>query len=393
MSNLKHGPLSPATRVIAAHDPPHAHQMPVALPIVQSSTFVIDAALDAAMAAGDWRSEYLYSRHANPTVDALARRLAELHGGADAVAFASGMAAVSAVLVGLTAPGQRVVADQALYGATATFLTTYLSAMGRKVALIDLADAATRAAHVRPLASDPAPPLVYGETLSNPLCRVLDLPVIAAEMAAVGGTFVVDNTFANPLVCRPLAHGAHVVIESLSKSIAGHSDVHGGAVVTDAARGAKVWHAMIHLGGCLDPHAAYLIWRGLKTLAMRTDTARANAGALARALAHTPGVRRVYRAEDAPWLAHAGAMLAFVVEGGNAAAHRVLDALRVVAPATSLGGVESLASLPYNTSHRTPEAQAQAGLLPGTVRLSVGCEAEADLIADLAQAIAASQSG
>lgn len=380
-----------ATRVIAAHDPPRAQQAPVALPIVQSSTFVIDDALDAAMAAGDWRTEYLYSRHANPTVDALAGRLAELHRGEDAIAFASGMAAVSAVLIGLTVRGQRVLADVALYGATATFLTTYLTAMGREVVMLDLADPAARSAHLRALESDPAPPLVYGETLSNPLCRPLDLPAVAAATAAIGGTFVVDNTFANPLVCRPIEHGAHVVIESLSKSIAGHSDVHGGAVVTDADRGAKVWHAMIHLGGCLDPHAAYLIWRGLKTLAMRTQTAADNAAQLAVALRGMPGVSRVYAPDARPWLAHAGAMLAFVVEGGNAAAHRVLDGLRVVAPATSLGGVESLASLPYNTSHRTAESQARAGLLPGTVRLSVGCEDAADLAADLLQAVRAAR--
>lgn len=375
----------PATRVVAGAAPAHAHQEPVALPIAQTSTFVIDDALDAAMADGDWRTQYLYSRHANPTVDALQKRLAELHGGDDAIAFASGMGAVSATLVGLTEPGDTVVADTQLYGATSTFLEQYLAAMGREVRFVDLADDAARAAA---LGACNTPPLVWGETIANPLCRVLPIPTISAEVQAAGGTFVVDNTFANPIVCRPLEHGAHVVVESASKSIAGHSDVHAGAVVADAARASRVWHAMVHLGACLDPHAAWLVWRGLKTLVMRTETAAANRTRVAAALRETDGVTEVWEATPHPWLAHGGSMLAFAIDGGNAAAHRLLDALRVVVPATSLGGVESLASLPYNTSHRTEEAQRRAGLRPGTVRLSVGCEAPEDLIADLRQAVA-----
>lgn len=375
-----------ATRLVAGAPPAPAAQHPVALPITQTSTFVIDDALDEAMAGGDWRTQYLYSRHSNPTTDALQGRLAELHGGASCTVFASGMGAVSATLVGLTEPGTIVLADTQLYGATATFLDHYLRAMGRDVRFVDLNDAAARQAA---LAGCDRAPLVWGETMSNPLCRVLDLPAVAAGVRAAGGTFVVDNTFANPLVCRPLAHGADVVVESASKSIAGHSDVHAGAVVTDATRGDAVWHAMIHLGACLDPHAAWLVWRGLKTLAMRTETAAANRAICADALRAHPGVVRVHEADDAAWLSHRGSMLAFELDGDDAAGHRFLSALDVVVPATSLGGVESLASLPYNTSHRTEEARARAGIAPGTVRLSVGCEDARDLAADLTRSVSA----
>ena len=146
---------------------------------------------------------------------------------------------------------------------------------------------------------------------------------------------------------------------------------------------------MIHTGACLDPHAAFLVWRGAKTLALRTDASQSNARAVAEALRRSPEVARVYFPDDTErgWLAGAGSTLSFVVRGGDASAACVLAELRVVVAATSLGGVESLASLPHNTSHRTAEARALVGLMPGTVRLSVGCEDPLDLVADVLGAI------
>jgi methionine-gamma-lyase len=215
----------------------------------------------------------------------------------------------------------------------------------------------------------------------------------AAQARALGMRLMIDNTFANPLLCRPLALGADLVVESLSKSISGHSDVHGGFVAGAAAPVRLAWDAMVHLGSCLDPHAAALIWRGLKTAVVRTDASCERATALVGWL-QEQGVERVFHPSLQPgWratLTAGGPMLSFVVTGGDARAERLLQALKVATPATSLGGVETLVSLPYNTSHRTPEARAQIGLLPGTVRLSVGIEAFEDLRDDLAQALAAS---
>lgn len=385
-------PLDPRSLLVARPDPARAHQVPVGLPIVQSSTFEIDDALDAAMDAGDYRSQFLYTRYANPTVDALQRRLTALHGAEDGVCFASGMAAISSTFFALTSAGDAVVADTLLYGQTHTFLTEYLRDAGRSVTFAPFSDedALGRALAQARAATGGGTVLAYAETLSNPLAIPLDLPRVAAQTRAAGATLLVDNTFANPLLCRPLEHGADVVIESLTKSIGGHSDVVGGAVLADAARAAKIWRTMLHLGGCIDPHAAFLVFRGLKTLALRTSASQSNARALASALRDTAGVTQVWYPDvsDAPWLDGSGAMLAFAIDGGNEAAHRVMDALQIVTPATSLGGVESLVSLPYNTSHRTPESRKNVGLVPGTVRLSVGCEAEADLIGDVRAAIA-----
>ena len=369
------------TRFIAAAEPAPAAQVPVALPIVQTATFVYDSALTDAMAAGDYRTQYLYTRHSNPTLDALQKRLAELHGAEDGVCFASGMAAIASALVALTRERRTIVADTVLYGAATTLLTQYLADMGRRVVFFDLGDPAARA-----LASAQTDVgVVYCETLSNPLVRPLDLPAAVEVARAAGARLVVDNT----LVCRPLEHGADLVVESLTKSISGHSDVHGGLVVGSRELVGPVWHAMVHLGGCLDPHAAYLIWRGLKTLALRTDASQQNARAVASALGASADVDHVYFDETPrPWLHGTVSMLAFVVRGGDNAAQRVLDNLRVITAATSLGGVESLASLPHNTSHRTEQARRLVGLRPGTVRLSVGCEDVADIVADLRRAIA-----
>lgn len=380
----------PATRAIAGARTDLPRQRPVALPIAQTANFHIDDELNDALDAGDFRTKYLYTRHSNPTVDALQNRLAELHMAEDAVCFASGMGALSATFIGLTEPGDGVVADTVLYGATTTFLSQYLAGMGRQIAFADFRDAD---AVERALDSLDRPRLIHGETFANPLLQTLDLPRIAAQAHAAGALLTVDNTFANPLVCQPLAHGADIVVSSLSKSVSGHSDVHGGLVCGRRELVESVWHAMIHLGSCLDPHAAYLIWRGLKTIAMRTEAAANNTRRVAEALQRHPDVEQIYVSEwqGKPWLSGPCNLLALVVHGGNERAKDVLNEMRVIVAATSLGGVESLASLPYNSSHRTVEAQQRIGLLPGTIRLSVGCEAPSDIIRDLTAALDASR--
>lgn len=384
---------NPGTLLVRMHEPDPAAQVPVMLPIHQTTTFVMDTALVEAMAAGDYRSQYLYTRMGNPTVRALETRLAELHGAEAAVCTASGMAAVSTALIALVPAGGTVIADPRLYGVTVSFLRDWLQPMGRHVQVVSLADAGALDAAI---AGASGPVWVLGETLSNPLVHPLPIRQIATQVHAAGARLIVDNTFAGPTVCRPLDLGADVVVESLSKAIAGHSDVHGGAIFGSHADIARCWSGMIHLGGCLDPHAAWLVWRGLKTLHLRMREATANATRVAAWLAEHPRVTHVYHpsrltsadAGAASLLQHGG-MLSFVVDGGDAAAQSSLDRLQTIVPATSLGGVESLASLPFNTSHRTPEARQLVGLRPGTVRLSVGIESCEDLVADLAQALTA----
>lgn len=381
-------PLARETRAIVSATDAAPAQHPISLPIWQTTTFRIDARLNAAMAAGDYRSEYLYTRMGNPTVRALERRLAGLHGCEDGVCTASGMGAISAFFLGVVAPGERVLVSSRLYGVTDAFLDGYVAPAGRVVERVDVMD--TEALERR--LGEGGATWLYLETLANPLLDAPDLPAILARARSCGVGVCVDNTFANPMICRPVELGAELVIESLSKSIAGHSDVHGGFVGGSAERCARLWHAMIHLGACLDPSAAERIWRGLKTLGMRTDVAGANAQALAGWLGEQEEVTRVYAVEgERPWLDGGGGMLSFVLRGGDERALRFLDALGLVEAATSLGGVESLASLPFNTSHRQPESRERIGLLPGTVRLSVGCEAAEDLMADLAQALEASR--
>ena len=326
----------------------------------------------------------------NPTVRALEERLAALHGAEDGLCTASGMAALSAALIGNTAPGDGIVAANQLYGVTTAFLVRFLVRMGREVVFADTANPEAIAAAAASLAK---PAWLLVETISNPLMQVSPIAAQAAQARALGMRLMVDNTFANPLLCRPLALGADLVVESLSKSISGHSDVHGGLVAGAAEPVRLAWDAMVHLGSCLDPHAAALIWRGLKTAVVRTDASCERASALVGWL-QEQGIEKVFHPSlQAGWqetLTAGGPMLSFVVSGGDARAERLLQALKVATPATSLGGVETLVSLPYNTSHRTPEARAQIGLLPGTVRLSVGIEAFEDLRDDLAQALAAS---
>lgn len=375
-----------ASLLVSRAAPDTLGQVPVALPICQSTTFVLDDAMNAAMEAGDYRGGWLYTRMGNPTVAALEERLAALHQGEAAVATASGMGALSAALFALTSPGDTVLVDTQLYGVTDSLLRRYLEPAGRRIVREDFRDlpAVTRRL-------EEGVQWMLGETVANPLLQVLPIASLAERAHAHGARLMVDNTFANPLLCRPLELGAHVVIESLSKSIAGHSDVHGGAVVADRAVVTEVWEAMLHLGACLDPHAAAMIFRGMKTLAMRTQVSGANTAYLSERLRAMDGVLRVHAAEGGCGvLMGTCPMLAFELEGGDARAQRWLDALQLIVPATSLGGVESLACLPMNTSHRSAEARARTGLQPGTVRLSVGCEDADALAQDIAQAVVAS---
>ena len=359
----------------------------VIAPIHLSTTFKFPAFEQA--------GPYDYSRLGNPTRDALADTIAKLEGGARAVMVASGMAALDLALSSLR-PGDLLVAPHDCYGGTHRLLS-FRSARGHyRVAFVDQTDPEALAA-----ALAEKPKVVLIETPSNPLMRVVDIRRVTAAARAVGALAVVDNTFLSPALQQPIALGADLVVHSTTKFLNGHSDVIGGAVIAaDKAVGEELaaWANTIGVTG--SPLDAYLTLRGLRTLFVRVEQQQRNAGRLAAFLEAHPAVARVHYPGLTTHPGHAlarsqqagfGAMLSFELAGGREAVKSFVEALRVFTLAESLGGVESLVAHPPTMTHAAmdPEARAIAGITDGLLRLSVGLEAEADLLADLSQALGA----
>ena len=336
-----------------------------------------------------------YSRTSNPSRDLLAGALARLEGGAGAVVTASGMAAIDLVLA-LLRQGELVVAPHDCYGGSFRLLTARAERGHFDLAFVDQGDPAALAA---PLARGPK--LVLVETPSNPLMRVRDIRLIADAAHAAGAKVVVDNTFLSPALQRPIAEGADFVVRSTTKFINGHSDMVGGAVIAADAADAEAlaaWANVVGTGGA--PFDAFLTLRGLRTLFPRIRAQQANALAVARFLAGRPEVRAVCYPGLASDPGHAlagrqqqgfGAMLSFELEGGTDAVRAFVEALEVFTLAGSLGGVESLVAHPATMTHAGmgPEARRAAGISDSLLRLSVGLEAEPDLLADLDRGLAA----
>jgi cystathionine beta-lyase/cystathionine gamma-synthase len=347
-----------------------------------------DAAAADKAAAGQ---AYLYARHGNPTTEALERAVADLEGAEAGLSFASGMAAIASVLLASATDGE-VVASEGMYGGTTELLRDVGPRQGLTPRLVPAWDTeAVRAA------LSPRTRAILVETITNPLLRVADLPALGALARAHGVPLIVDSTFASPVLCRPLEHGATVVVHSVSKYIGGHGDLIGGVAVGAAAALAPVRRHRTLVGGTMDPFCAWLTLRGLRTLPVRIERACASAARLAEALAQLPAVRRVHYPgrRDHPdheragrLLAAPGAMVSFEVADGDAA-RRVYDRVQVVARAASLGEVSSLLTHPASFSHKglPAEERARLGLADGLLRLSVGLEDPADLEHDLRQAM------
>jgi cystathionine beta-lyase/cystathionine gamma-synthase len=365
-------------------------------PVFRSSTFELDsAAYDDIVRTGGART-WWYTRLGNPTIDAAAARVAALEGAQDALLFSSGMAAITTALLTLCPPGGHIVAARELYGDAFTLLRDTLAGAGRRVGFVAIADAA---AWDRELAA--GADVLYVETLSNPMLRVADLPALARRAHAAGALAIVDGTFASPVNCRPLEHGFDLVVHSATKYLNGHSDLVAGAVAGSRELVSSLRAHAATLGGCLDPSAAAQLERGIKTLALRIERQNRSALEIARRLERHEQVEGVsYPLLDshpdhalARRLLDGGSgLVTFRVRGGDERAARLMDALALVCQATSLGGVESLISAPHNTSHLGLGADelAATGILPGTLRLSVGIEDEEDLVADLDRALALS---
>ncbi len=381
----------------------HPRTRPVVPPIHQSVTYFLDDESYKDVQAGGL-DEIWYGRFRNPTVDVAAEEVARLEDAEAAFMTSSGMGAIATTLLTLLRSGDRVVAATQVYGDTRDLLVRDLPTWGFDVVQVDAADLdAWRAA----VAAGPTR-IVYVETLANPQLELADLPALAEIAHEAGALLVVDNTFATPYAVRPLAHGADLVVHSATKFLNGHSDVIAGVVAGPFDLVREVQRRIVTLGSCLDPHAAYLVWRGLQTFDLRLARSTATARTLAATLAahadvvdvRHPSLPDYPRAEvagrvlrvdrDGP---RTGAMVAFTVDGGDERALRVMRHLEIACEATSLGGVETLISTPFNSSHfsLTPEERRASRIDDGMLRVSCGVEPADDLVADFVQAIEATR--
>ena len=347
-----------------------------------------------AVAKGE-RPGHYYGRNSNSNREMLEQAVAELEGAEAGLATASGMAALHGLLLALAPKPVSIVATRELYGGTMALLRQDFEPAGYEINFVDMAD--LDAVH-RAVAGAG---LVLAETITNPLCAVPDLEAIAAMARERGVPFLVDNTFASPILCRPLELGATAVMHSATKYIGGHSDLVAGVAAGDAKAIGAARSRSVRTGTPLGPFDAWLALRGLRTLDVRMRRHSDNSLALARAMQNMAGVARVHHPllEGSPSFAvakrllpqGAGGMMAFDLEGGRAAVQRMLSRFQLVTFAASLGGVETTISYPEITSHRslTPQERAELGVTAGTVRVSVGIEDSDDIVGDFAQAITA----
>lgn len=366
---------------------------PLTTPIYETTTFVFGSAQEVRDYNEGRSGKYLYSRYGNPTVTAVEQKIAKLELAESAILFASGQAATTTALLGLLTAGDEVVCSSAIYGGTLHLLADLLSKFGIRARFATLDELA------RPdrVISD-ATRLMWFESPINPTLRCVDIAAVANACRARGVMSIVDNTFASPVNQQPLALGADIVMHSATKYLNGHSDVSAGALAGPAGLLEPVMKARRMLGGVLDPHAAYALGRGLKTLTVRMERHNATAMTVAAWLAADKRVKTVYYPGLPTHPDHEiarrqmrgfGGMLCIDLNGGYDAAARFFDALRLFNRAASLGGVESLCSLPVLTSqwgHTEAELQ-RAGVTHAMARLSVGMEDPEDLIADLDQAL------
>jgi cystathionine beta-lyase/cystathionine gamma-synthase len=392
-------PLQFETICAESVDPSASLSHPLAPPIVPSSVFVVDS-LEQLDAISDGREPgYVYTRYGNPNQADFEQVVAHLEGSQAGLACASGMGAISAALLAIAQRGSRVVASNALYGPTVGLLSGPLTEFGIEPVFID----ATEIEQVQ--AALPGAAVLLVETVSNPLLRVPDLDRLAQLANRHGVCLVVDNTFATPYHCRPLAHGAGLVVHSGTKYLGGHSDVTIGVLAGDPQRINAARASMAIFGAPASPFDSWLTLRGIRTLALRMERSSANAAAIAKYLANDapavacvyyPGLPSHHDHEIAKRMLERGfgAMVAFDLRGGEAAASAFVRGLQRIRLAPSLGDVATTVSHPAKTSHRSlgEQARLDTGIGPGLIRLSVGIENVSDILDDLRRGLqAASQ--
>jgi cystathionine gamma-synthase/cystathionine gamma-lyase len=361
----------------------------VMTPIVLASTFAQDG-------PGHHKG-FEYARTGNPTRNTLERCLATLEGAAHGLCFSSGCAAMTTLLHTLR-PGDHIVASDDVYGGSFRILDKVMKPLGITTTQVDMSDPANVRAALLPETK-----LLWIETPTNPMLKLVDIAAVAKVGKAHGATVVVDNTFATPMLQRPLSLGADAVLHSTTKYLNGHSDVVGGVILTsDDALAGRLRFLQNAIGAVPGPFDCYLVLRGVKTLPVRMERHVKSASSIAAWLEEQPGVSKVVypglashpqKALADRQMKGPGGMISFVVEGGMPAAHALLAAVRVFVCAESLGGVESLIEHPAIMTHGSvpPEARAALGIDDGLIRISVGLEAEEDLRADLGRALEAAR--
>ncbi|MBE3518811.1 MAG: methionine gamma-lyase [Firmicutes bacterium] len=367
----------------------------IATPIYQTSTFVFPNVDEGAARFRGEREGYIYTRLGNPTVAALERCVSALEGAEKGLAFASGMAAISALFLAILKSGDHVIADRCIYGSTYTFLAATLTRFGVEVDFVDCSDIDQVAASLKPNTR-----VIYFETPANPMMKMVDMEAVARLAKPRGIITVVDNTFMSPYFQRPLKWGIDVVIHSATKYLGGHGDVLGGLIVGPAELVDLVrTTAQKDVGGIMSPFDAWLILRGIKTLAVRMERHEKNAMQVAEFLEKHPAVQRVYYpglpshpqyAIGKKQMTGFGGMMSFELKGGFEAGRTLMNSVKLCHLAVSLGETSTLIEHPASMTHSvlTPEERQAAGISEGLVRLSVGLEHPDDIIADLQQGLA-----
>ncbi|MEJ2188548.1 MAG: PLP-dependent aspartate aminotransferase family protein [Acidobacteriota bacterium] len=386
--------FSRTTQAIHAGQEADAATGAVAPPIFQTSTFAFDDCEQGADRFAGVAKGFIYTRMGNPTIARLEQAVATLEGGAQGLATASGMAALCTVIFALMKAGDHLVGTSSVYGPSRVVMERDFSRFDVDSTFVDTSDPDAVRAALRPSTS-----LVFVETPANPTVVLSDIREIAEIAHEHGALLLVDNTFASPILQRPLELGADVVMHSMTKFLNGHTDVVAGMIVpSNQEMRARIKPVHSYLGACMDPHQAWLVLRGLRTLAMRVRTAQENARAVAAYLENHPKVEWVRypglashpqhelaeRQMDGP-----GSLISFEVAGGIEAGRRLLDNVELMTLAVSLGGIETLIQHPSSMTHAAMprEDRLEAGITDGLVRVSIGCEDADDLIADFEQAL------
>lgn len=384
-----------ATRAIHhGYDPATAHGAMVQ-PIYMTSTYAFETAEEMRPIFAGETPGYGYGRVSNPTQDLLQRRLASLEGGDAAVATASGMGAISATLWSLLRPGDQIIADKTLYGCTFSFLKHGIGAFGVEVLPVDL----TRSEELERAISDRTK-VVFFETPANPNMRLINIEAISTIAHSARARVIVDNTYCTPYLQRPLSLGADLVVHSLTKYLSGHGDLLAGAVIGNRDDMLQILGSGIKdmTGAVISPMSAFLVLRGIKTLELRMDRHCASAQRIAEFLSAHPAIAEVHYPGLPDFPQHAlarrqmkgfGGIIAFEMKGGSAAGNRLINEVKLISRAVSLGDTETLIQHPASMTHATysPEERSDHLISDGLVRLSVGLETVDDLLEDLEGAI------
>jgi len=364
---------------------------PLSTPIYQTSTFEVTDNEEQVRATP---TDMFYTRYGNPTHTVVEKAIAELEGTERALLFASGMNALTTAILALLKSGDHIVAQRDIYGGVAKFLGQWLPKMGIETTFVDTTEYEQHERAIRPNTR-----LIHLESPTNPALRIVDLRRVSAIAKRHNLITMIDSTFATPINCRPAEYGIDLVMHSGTKYFGGHSDLICGVIAGRDELLHKIHETRTTLGGCMDPHAAWLLLRGIKTLAVRVERQNENALRIAQFLLQHPSVRRVHyplveghpqRALAMEQMRGGGGIVSFEVEGTGEDARKLTESLNLFTLAPSLGGVDSLVCIPVLTSHAMipAEHRAKAGITEQMIRLSVGIENAEDLIADLEQALA-----